>query len=98
MAPPKKRRAATRKPLIDMLPDLLVSALAGSRDFILCFETDEVTGRRTVHAMTGTVVSPCMLRKLTGQAESQKDEGAMLISRKWVPARKGKPAGNARIR
>jgi len=98
MAPAKKRRVAKRKPLIDLLPELLVSALADSRDFILCFERDEETGKRTVHAMTGTFVSPCMLRKLIGQAESQKDEGAMLISRKWVPARKGKPAGSISIR
>lgn len=98
MAPPKKRRIAKREPLIDMLPDLLVSALAGSRDFILCFETDEETGKQTVHAMTGTFISPCMLRKLTGLAESQKDEGATLMSRKWVPARKGKTAGSASIR
>lgn len=89
MAPPKKRGRRKRKPLIDTLPELLVSALAGSRDFILCFETDEVTGRRHIHVMTGQFITPCMLRKLIGQAESQKDEGSTLTSRRWEPVRHG---------
>jgi hypothetical protein len=73
--------------LIDTLPELLVSALANSRDFILCFETDEDTGKRKVHVMTGQFVSSCMLRKLIGVAESQMDEGATLMSRKWEPVK-----------
>jgi len=80
----------TRKkeaPLIETLPGLLVSALALDRDFILCYETDEDTGKRTIHVMTGEFVTPCMLRKLIGQAESQKDEGSTLTSRAWAPAK-----------
>ncbi|PKL64772.1 MAG: hypothetical protein CVV32_06750 [Methanomicrobiales archaeon HGW-Methanomicrobiales-3] len=98
MEKPAKRRAAKRKTLIDMIPKLLESALADSRDFVLTFETDEETGKQTVHAMTGTFVSPCMLRKLIGQAESQRDEGATLISRKWVPARTAKTFDSTSIR
>ncbi|MCK9581136.1 MAG: hypothetical protein M0Q92_11935 [Methanoregula sp.] len=87
MALPKKRGRKKQKPLIDTLPELLVSALADSRDFILCFETDEETGKRKVHVMTGQFITPCMLRKLVGQAESQKDEGSTLMSRKWTDVR-----------
>jgi hypothetical protein len=78
-----ERRSRRKPPFIDTLPALLVSALAEKKDFILCFETDEESGTRSVHAMTGQFISPCMLRKLIGQAESQKDEGAVLISRAW---------------
>ena len=84
-APAKKPRKKKEPPLIDTLPAMLVSAIAGGNDFILTFETDEYTGSRTIHAMTGQFVSTCMLRKLVGQAESQKDEGGVLISRPWKP-------------
>jgi hypothetical protein len=70
-------------PLTDTLPELLAAALAGSKDFILCFGTDEETGKKRVHVMTGQFITPCMLRKLAGQAESQRDEGATLQSREW---------------
>ena len=82
MAIPKKR-GGKRKPLIDTLPGLLVSALAENRDFILCFETDEDTGKKKVHVMTGQFITRCMLRKLIGQAKSQKDEGSTRLCRAW---------------
>jgi len=84
---PGKKSRKKEPPLIDTLPALLVSALANSRDFILCFEMDEKTGKRNIHVMTGQFVSSCMLRKLIGVAESQKDEGATLMSRKWEPVK-----------
>lgn len=87
MAPLQKRRGKPRKPLIDTLPELLVNAIAGSNDFILTFETDEETGARKIHVMTGKFISSCMLRKLIGQAESGRDEGYTLVSRKWPKAR-----------
>jgi hypothetical protein len=67
-----------------LLSGLLVKAVAGNSDFILCFETDEETGKRNVHVLTGKYITPCMLRKLVGQAESRRDEGCMLISREWA--------------
>jgi hypothetical protein len=86
MAPPAGKRKRTRnKPLIDTLPELLVSAIADSRDFILTFETDEETGVRKIHVMTGKFITPCMLRKLIGQVESQRDEGSAMVSRRWAP-------------
>ncbi|NMB79961.1 MAG: hypothetical protein GYA23_12810 [Methanomicrobiales archaeon] len=90
MAPHAKRGSKKGKPLLDTLPELLVHALAADQDFILCHETDEDTGRQKIHVMTGQFITPCMLRKLIGQAESQKDEGSTLTSRSWKPAAKSR--------
>lgn len=87
MARQAQRKPKKNEPLATMLPGLLDRALEENRDFILCFETDEDTGKRKVHVMTGTFVSPCMLRKLIGLAESQKDEGSTLFCRAWKRAR-----------
>jgi hypothetical protein len=87
MAPPAVQRGGKRKkPLIDTLPELLVHAIATANDFILTFETDPDTGKQEVHVMTGKFITPCMLRKLIGQAESQRDEGSTILSRKWPSA------------
>lgn len=77
----KKRRV---KPVIDLLPELLVKALARHDDFIVTCETDPDTGKKKIHIISGKFVTPCMLRKLMGQAISQRDEGGRIVSRKWV--------------
>ncbi len=90
-----KKSREKKKPLIDLLPDLLVSALANGNDFILCYETDPETGERTIHVMTGEfVTSRCMLSKLIGKATAQKDEGGTITSRAWAPE---SPADTARV-
>ncbi|NLD57460.1 MAG: hypothetical protein GX651_04920 [Methanomicrobiales archaeon] len=86
MARQAQRNPKKSEPLATMLPGLLDRALEEGRDFILCYETDEDTGKRRIHIMTGSFVSPCMLRKLIGLAESQKDEGSTLASRAWKRA------------
>jgi hypothetical protein len=83
--PEKKTRKKRRiKPVIDLLPELLVKALARHDDFIVTCETDPDTSAKKIHILSGKFVTPCMLRKLMGQAESQRDEGSMIVSRKWV--------------
>ena len=80
------RAGATRlreKPVIDLLPGLLVQSLVRHDDFIMTCEVDPDTEKKTLHIISGRFVTPCMLRKLIGQAESQRDEGGMIISRKW---------------
>jgi hypothetical protein len=84
MAPPKKRGGKKNKPLIDTLPELLVRSLAGNDDFILTFERDPDTGKKMVHVFTGKYITPCMLRKLAGQAISREDEGCTMTSREWT--------------
>jgi hypothetical protein len=83
MATPEKRSGKNRRSLTVMLPELLDAAIAESNDFILTLETDPDTGKRTLHVMSGKFITPCMLRKLIGQAESQRDEGSTLVSRAW---------------
>jgi hypothetical protein len=80
----KSRKKRQVKPVIDLLPELLVRALARHDDFIVTCETDPDTGKKQIHLLSGKFVTSCMLRKLLGQAESQRDEGAMIVSRKWV--------------
>jgi hypothetical protein len=78
----RKKRRVTR--VIDLLPGLLVKALARHDDFIVTCETDPDTAAKKIHILSGKFVTPCMLRKLMGKAESQRDEGSTIISRKWV--------------
>jgi hypothetical protein len=77
----RKKRPA--KPVIDLLPELLVRALARHDDFIVTCETDPDTGKKQIHILSGKFITSCMLRKMMGQAESQRDEGASVVSRKW---------------
>ncbi len=78
------RKKTPVKPVIDLLPELLVMALARHDDFIVTCETDPDTGKKQIHILSGKFITTCMLRKLMGQAESQRDEGASVVSRKWV--------------
>jgi len=58
---------------------MLVHAFDTKEDFILTFETDPGTGAEHLYAMTGEFVSECMLKKLIGKAESQRDEGSVFF-------------------
>jgi len=80
----KIRKKRPVKPVIDLLPGLLVRALARHDDFIVTCETDPDTEKKKIHILSGKFVTSCMLRKLLGQAEAQLDEGAFVVSRKWV--------------
>jgi hypothetical protein len=80
----KTRKRRTIKPVIDLLPELLVNALARHDDFIVTCETDPGTEKKMIHIISGKFVTPCMLRKLLGQAEAQRDEGSLVVSRKWI--------------
>lgn len=80
----KTGKKPRERPVIEMLPELLVHALARHDDFIMTCESDPGTDTKTLHIISGRFVTPCMLRKLAGQAASQRDEGGILISRKWI--------------
>jgi hypothetical protein len=80
----KTRKKRPVKPVIDLLPELLVNALARHDDFIVTCETDPGTGKKMIHIISGKFVTPCMLRKLLGQAEAQRDEGSSVVSREWI--------------
>jgi hypothetical protein len=78
-----RKKKARKKPIIDLLPELLVKALARQDDFIVTFETGPENPSKKIHVMTGKFISACMLRKLQGAAESQSDEGSTITTRKW---------------
>jgi hypothetical protein len=84
MVPLTKRGGKRKKQLIDTLPELLVNTIADNNDFILTFQKDPDTGVQKIHVLTGKFITPCMFRKLTGQVESQRDEGSTMVSRKWA--------------
>jgi len=79
----KIRKKKDAGPVTGLLPELMEKALARQDDFIVTCETDPDTGRKQIHIFSGKFVTPCMLRKLMGKAESQRDEGAVVVSRKW---------------
>jgi hypothetical protein len=79
----KTRKKRTVRPVIDLLPELLVKALARHDDFIVTCETDPDTAKKMIHILSGKFVTPCMLRKLQGQAEAQRDEGSSVVSGNW---------------
>lgn len=68
---------------------MLAHTLDKREDLILTFETDPDTGAERVYAMTGQFVSECMLRKLIGKAESQRDEGSVLFCQRMPKRRRG---------
>jgi hypothetical protein len=79
----KTRKKKAGKPVIDLLPELLVNALARGDGFIVTFENDPENPPQKLHVMTGKFITGCMLRKLQGQAESQRDEGSTLLTGEW---------------
>jgi hypothetical protein len=68
MPEPKTRKKRPEKPVIDLLPELLVRALANHDDFIVTCETDPDTEKKMIHLISGKFVTPCMPRKLLGKA------------------------------
>ena len=47
-------------------------------------ETDEETGTKRIHVMTGKLISPCMLGTLKNKVEIFADEGAAIVTREWT--------------
>lgn len=86
----KGRGKTKRKPPGETYQEMLARALEEKADFILACETDPDTGTEHLYAMTGRFVSGCMLRKLIGQAESQRDEGSTLV-RKRLSKKRTRP-------
>jgi hypothetical protein len=83
MAAAKKRRGMRSPSLAAVIPDLLVSALGREDDVIITCETNPDTGHKTLHFMTGKLVSACMLNKLRGRIEAYPEDGGTIISGTW---------------
>jgi hypothetical protein len=79
---PGKRE--TVKPVIDLVPELPVNALARHDDFIVTGENDPDTGAKKIPVLSGKFITAGMLQKPMGQAGLQRDEGSSIVSGKWV--------------
>ena len=79
----KKHRLRTKKSLIDTLPELVISALANHEDFVVTYETDPNTKKKSLYVMTGELITPDMLATLKQQIEHKKEEGNSIITRDW---------------
>jgi hypothetical protein len=79
----KKHRLRTKKSLIDTLPEMVISALANHEDFIVTYETDPTTQKKSLYVMTGDLITPDILTTLKEQIERKKEEGNSIISRDW---------------
>jgi hypothetical protein len=71
------------KPIIDLLPELLVRALARHDDFIVTCETDPDKKRRSL-SFRDNFVTSCLLEDTDGPGRSAAGRGALGVSRKWV--------------
>jgi hypothetical protein len=79
----KKHRLRTKKSLIDTLPELVISALANHEDFVVTYETDPITKKKSLYVMTGELITPDMLATLKQQIERKKEDGNSIITRDW---------------
>jgi hypothetical protein len=83
MAARKKRPGKIKKPLVDMLPEMLISALANHDDFIITYETSPEDDSKKLHVLTGKLITPCMLGTLKNRVEIQAKDGSTLFTREW---------------
>jgi hypothetical protein len=84
MAPKVQQRGKKeRKSIIELLPDMLASALTNQDDFIITYETNPDTGKRVFHVLQGKLITPCMLGTLKNRVELQKEEGCTIMTGHW---------------
>jgi len=72
-----------RKSIIELLPDMLASALTNQDDFIITYEINPDTRKRVFHVLRGKLITPCMLGTLKNRVELQKEEGCTIITGHW---------------
>jgi hypothetical protein len=81
MAAAKKTKAV--QSLNDAIPGLIAAALARDDDVLLTSETDPGSGRKTLHVMTGKLVTACMFNRLRNRIEAFPEDGGTIVSGKW---------------
>jgi len=79
----KKHRMQTKKTLTDKLPEMILAALANHEDFIVTYETDEETKKRSLYIMTGNLITPEMLATLKQEIQRKNEEGNTIVTRDW---------------
>jgi hypothetical protein len=79
----KQQRKKERKPIIELLPEMLASALSRNDDFIITVETLPDTRKRYLHVLQGKLITPCMLGTLKNKVELQQEEGSTILTMNW---------------
>jgi hypothetical protein len=94
MAPKVQQRGKKkRESIIELLPEMLTSALSMNDDFIVTFETHPDEGKQDLHVLRGKLITPCMLGTLKNRVEIQQEEGSTMMTLHWGKSR-GKRAGS----
>ena len=88
----KQHREKERESFIELLPEMLTSALSMNDDFIVTFETHPDKGNQDLHVLRGKLITPCMLGTLKNRVEIQQEEGSTMMTLHWGTSR-GKRAG-----
>ena len=93
----KQQREKKRESIIDLLPEMLTSALYRNDDFIVTFETHPDERKQDLHVLRGKLITPCMLGTLKNRVEIQQEEGSMIMTLHWGKSRgKNVPGRNVR--
>jgi len=73
MSGKKKRRKEPGLPPAKLAAEMLPGAISRRQDFLLTFETGD-EGKRSMHIMTGNLITPCMLGTLSNRCEQPDHE------------------------
>jgi hypothetical protein len=79
----KQQRKNERESIIELLPEMLTSALSVNDDFIVTFETHPDEGKQDLHVLRGKLITPCMLGTLKNRVEIQQEEGSTIMTLHW---------------
>ena len=71
----KGRRKKNEKPFHEAVTDLLFSAMANHEDFVVTYEMNPATGKKEIHVMSGTLITPEALASLKAEVARQLVDG-----------------------
>ena len=89
----QQQRKKERESFIELMPEMLTSALSMNDDFIATFETHPDDGKQDLHVLRGKLITPCMMGTLKNRVEIQREEGSTMMTLPWGKSR-GKRAGS----
>src|SRR5512136_2315263 len=79
----KQQRKKEKKSIVELFPEMLLSALSRNDDFIITFETRPDKRKRYLHVLQGKLITPCMLGTLKNRVELQQEEGSTIMTMIW---------------
>jgi hypothetical protein len=79
----KQQRKKEKKSIVELFPEMLISALSRNDDFIITFEIHPDKKKRYLHVLQGKLITPCMLGTLKNRVELQQEEGGSIMTMHW---------------